>query len=280
MPGRRVAKVVEVKRLKGKGKLLKPEKESVGKQPQQKKTVSSNRAKETGGTSSLGFSNLITNNQWKEVLSEELEKDYMSDIQRKLTEHNKKEDLVFPPENLIFNALNSTPLDQIKVVILGQDPYHDDGQAMGLSFSVPKGIKVPPSLVNIYKELAGDSEIKGFKTPDHGCLEKWAQDGVLLLNATLTVTAHQPNSHAKYGWQTFTDAIIRLISETQQGVVFILWGGFAHKKEKLVDQKKHAVIKTAHPSPLSFGKFINCKCFSNANKELMKFKKSPVDWSL
>lgn len=213
-------------------------------------------------------------------MSEELEKDYVKELEKKLTQHYQGGDSVYPPTDLIFNALNMTPLDKIKVVILGQDPYHDDGQAMGLSFSVPRDMKVPPSLKNIYKELNADPDIDGFITPDHGCLEKWAKNGVLLLNATLTVTAHQPNSHSKYGWQSLTDAIIRLVSETQQGVVFILWGGFAHKKENLIDQKKNAVIKTAHPSPLSFGKFINCRCFSNANGELKKFKKSPVDWTL
>lgn len=213
-------------------------------------------------------------------MSEELEKDYVKELEKKLTQHYQGGNSVYPPTDLIFNALNMTPLDKIKVVILGQDPYHDDGQAMGLSFSVPRDMKVPPSLKNIYKELNADPDIDGFITPDHGCLEKWAKNGVLLLNATLTVTAHQPNSHSKYGWQSLTDAIIRLVSETQQGVVFILWGGFAHKKEKLIDQKKHAAIKTAHPSPLSFGKFINCRCFSNANGELKKFKKSPVDWTL
>lgn len=214
------------------------------------------------------------------ALSEELEKDYVKELEKKLTQHYQGGDSVYPPMELIFNALNMTPLDKIKVVILGQDPYHDDGQAMGLSFSVPRDMKVPPSLKNIYKELNADPDIDGFITPDHGCLEKWAKNGVLLLNATLTVTAHQPNSHSKYGWQSLTDAIIRLVSDTQQGVVFILWGGFAHKKEKLIDQKKHAAIKTAHPSSLSFGKFINCRCFSNANRELKKFKKSPVDWTL
>nr|XP_034309879.1 uracil-DNA glycosylase isoform X2 [Crassostrea gigas] len=234
----------------------------------------------TSGTFSFSLPDLIKNDGWKEALSEELEKDYVKELEKKLTQHYQGGDSVYPPMELIFNALNMTPLDKIKVVILGQDPYHDDGQAMGLSFAVPRGMKVPPSLKNIYKELNADPDIDGFVTPDHGCLEKWAKNGVLLLNATLTVKAHQPNSHSKYGWQSLTDAIIRLVSETQQGVVFILWGGFAHKKEKLIDQKKHGVIKTAHPSSLSFGKFINCRCFSNANGELKKFKRSPVDWTL
>lgn len=247
----------------------------------QSKKETTKDQRNVGATGKFLFSlpDLLTNDGWREALSEELEKDYIKELEKRLTQHYQGGDCVYPPTDNIFNALKLTPLDKIKVVILGQDPYHDDGQAMGLSFSVPRGIKVPPSLVNIYKELNADPDIDGFITPDHGCLEKWAKDGVLLLNATLTVTAHQPNSHSKYGWQTLTDAIIHLVSETQQGVVFILWGGFAHKKERLIDQKKHAVIKTAHPSPLSFGKFINCRCFSHANRELKKFKKTPVDWT-
>lgn len=264
----------------GKQKPKQKAKKSINTKGKQKGKQTATKNAGTSGTFSFSLPDLITNDGWREVLSEELEKDYVKELEKKLTQHYQGGDSVYPPTDLIFNALNMTPLDKIKVVILGQDPYHDDGQAMGLSFSVPRDMKVPPSLKNIYKELNADPDIDGFITPDHGCLEKWAKNGVLLLNATLTVTAHQPNSHSKYGWQSLTDAIIRLVSETQQGVVFILWGGFAHKKEKLIDQKKNAVIKTAHPSPLSFGKFINCRCFSNANGELKKFKKSPVDWTL
>lgn len=264
----------------GKQKPKQKAKKSINTKGKQKGKQTATKNAGTSGTFSFSLPDLITNDGWREVLSEELEKDYVKELEKKLTQHYQGGDSVYPPTDLIFNALNMTPLDKIKVVILGQDPYHDDGQAMGLSFSVPRDMKVPPSLKNIYKELNADPDIDGFITPDHGCLEKWAKNGVLLLNATLTVTAHQPNSHSKYGWQSLTDAIIRLVSETQQGVVFILWGGFAHKKEKLIDQKKHAAIKTAHPSPLSFGKFINCRCFSNANGELKKFKRSPVDWTL
>lgn len=264
----------------GKQKPKQKAKKSTNTKGKQKGKQTATKNAGTSGTFSFSLPDLITNDGWREVLSEELEKDYVKELEKKLTQHYQGGDSVYPPTDLIFNALNMTPLDKIKVVILGQDPYHDDGQAMGLSFSVPGDMKVPPSLKNIYKELNADPDIDGFITPDHGCLEKWAKNGVLLLNATLTVTAHQPNSHSKYGWQSLTDAIIRLVSETQQGVVFILWGGFAHKKEKLIDQKKHAAIKTAHPSSLSFGKFINCRCFSNANRELEKFKKSPVDWTL
>lgn len=264
----------------GKQKPKQKAKKSINTKGKQKGKQTATKNAGTSGTFSFSLPDLITNDGWREVLSEELEKDYVKELEKKLTQHYQGGDSVYPPTDLIFNALNMTPLDKIKVVILGQDPYHDDGQAMGLSFSVPRDMKVPPSLKNIYKELNADPDIDGFITPDHGCLEKWAKNGVLLLNATLTVTAHQPNSHSKYGWQSLTDAIIRLVNETQQGVVFILWGGFAHKKEKLIDQKKHAAIKTAHPSSLSFGKFINCRCFSNANGELKKFKKSPVDWTL
>ncbi|KAK3600791.1 hypothetical protein CHS0354_020468 [Potamilus streckersoni] len=151
---------------------------------------------------------------------------------------------------------------------------------MGLSFSVPKGINIPPSLKNIYKELDRDPEISGFKEPDHGCLEKWSKDGVLLLNATLTVEAHKPNSHASFGWQKFTDHVIKTVSDCGSSSVFVLWGGFAHKKEKLIDKSKHKVIKTAHPSPLSFNKFKGCGCFSECNKYLKEIGQTPIDWSL
>ncbi|CAH1241224.1 UNG [Branchiostoma lanceolatum] len=168
--------------------------------------------------------------------------------------------------------------EKVKVVLLGQDPYHDVDQAHGLSFSVRPGVKIPPSLKNIYKELSSD--IPGFTAPDHGCLEKWAEEGVLLLNATLTVQAHKPNSHAKIGWQKFTDAAITVVSDHAQGVVFLLWGGFAQKKEKLVDTAKHRVVKTTHPSPLSASKFKGCKCFSNVNSALKELGSEEVDWSL
>ncbi|XP_005107360.1 uracil-DNA glycosylase isoform X2 [Aplysia californica] len=226
------------------------------------------------------LSELLKEQEWKQALKPEFSKDYFKNLEISvMTEFDSGPDVqVFPPKDLIFNALALTPLKKVKVVLLGQDPYHDDGQAMGLAFSVPKGVKVPPSLRNIYKELSTD--IAGFKDPGHGCLEKWARQGVLLLNATLTVQAHEPNSHSKFGWQTFTDAVIKTVSDKCQGVVFMLWGNFAHKKEKLVDSSKHSVLKFAHPSPLSFGKFKDCKCFSQVNSSLAAYGKEEIDWTL
>lgn len=209
-----------------------------------------------------------------------MEKPYFKALEDQLIKDYSADKPIFPPQPLIFNALNLTPLKKVKVVILGQDPYHDDGQAMGLSFSVPRGIKTPPSLKNIFTELERDPKIKDFVAPEHGCLEAWAQRGVLLLNATLTVEAHKANSHSKLGWQKFTDSVIKAVSDNCDHVVFILWGNFAHKKEKLVDTTKHAVIKTAHPSPLSVTKFKECCCFSNSDEALKKFGLQPIDWSL
>ncbi|VDN50475.1 unnamed protein product, partial [Dracunculus medinensis] len=186
--------------------------------------------------------------------------------------------LIFPPSDLIFNAFNLTPLSDVRVVIIGQDPYHNDKQAHGLCFSVSKGVMPPPSLLNIFKELRAD--IPKFKMPNHGCLESWARQGVFLLNATLTVEAHKANSHSHIGWQKFTDEVIQIISRNCKGVVFLLWGGFAHKKEKLIDDKKHIIIKNAHPSPLSAHKFLGCRCFSKANKSLIKLGKLPIDWCI
>ncbi|KAK7110394.1 uracil-DNA glycosylase-like [Littorina saxatilis] len=232
-----------------------------------------------GVGSKFFLSGLLHDSEWSSALELEMQKDYFISLEGLLASgYRPSGSKTFPPEDLIFNAFNLTPLKQVKVMILGQDPYHDDGQAHGLAFSVPEGIKVPPSLKNMYKELEGD--IKGFKVPDHGCLEKWAKEGVLLLNATLTVGAHKPNSHKSYGWQTFTDEVIQVVNAQCQKVVFLLWGNFAHKKEKLIDLGKHSVLKDAHPSPLSFGKFHNCKCFSRANEELKKAGLAPVDWML
>ncbi|XP_041365793.1 uracil-DNA glycosylase-like isoform X2 [Gigantopelta aegis] len=227
-------------------------------------------------SSSLG--SLLKEDGWNDVLLSEMKEDYFGELEKKLTKEYKTKE-IFPPWDLLFSAFNLTPFNNVKVVILGQDPYHDDGQAMGLSFSVPDGIAVPPSLKNMYKELTTD--IPGFKTPDHGNLTKWTQQGVLLLNATLTVEAHSPNSHRAYGWQKFTDRVLKIISdESSTRIVFILWGLFAHKKEKLLDASRHTIIKTAHPSPLSFNKFSGCKCFSKANKALKSAGIKPVDWSL
>ena len=186
---------------------------------------------------------------------------------------------MYPKNADIFSAFNKTPFDKVKVVILGQDPYHGPNQAHGLSFSVQKGIAIPKSLINIYKELATD--IPGFKIPAHGNLEHWAEQGVLLLNATLTVRAGQAASHQRKGWETFTDEVIRQLSEKREGIVFILWGAYAQSKTPLIDGKKHHIIKSVHPSPLSVDRgFWGSKPFSKANAYLVKEGKTPIDWQV
>lgn len=186
---------------------------------------------------------------------------------------------VFPPANLVFNAFCQTPMDNVKVVILGQDPYHNDGQAHGLSFSVPSGIIQPPSLKNIFKELSDD--IPGFKIPFHGDLTGWARQGVLLLNATLTVRAHEAGSHQGVGWEQFTDEIISTLSKEYENIVFLLWGSYATRKVALIDGKKHLILTSAHPSPLSvYRGFWGCKHFSKANEYLIKHDKQSIDWQV
>ncbi|CAM4893399.1 unnamed protein product [Rotaria socialis] len=222
---------------------------------------------------------LILDASWSQNLQNLLNADNFKRIEQFLNNLWSTGKIIYPPHDLIFEAFNKTPFDKVKVVLLGQDPYHDDGQAHGLAFSVPKTVTVlPPSLKNIFKELAND--IKSFRIPNHGCLEKWAQSGILLLNASLTVEPHLPNSHSRIGWTQFTDDVIKILSSKRTGLVFLLWGGFAHAKEKLIDQTKHTIIKTAHPSPLSFNKFTNCKCFSLVNAALQKYGEQPIDWSL
>jgi uracil-DNA glycosylase len=213
---------------------------------------------------------------WKEVLKHEFTKPYFLQVATHLKTEKATGAVVYPPGSLIFNAFNTTPFDQVKVVILGQDPYHGPGQAHGLSFSVPDGMQPPPSLVNIYKELQKDT---GMAIPKTGNLTKWAQQGVLLLNAVLTVRANEPASHAKIGWMDFTDAVIRKISEEKKGVVFLLWGKFAQEKQVLIDETKHYVLKAAHPSPFSADKgFFGCKHFSRTNELLGMQGLDPVDW--
>lgn len=186
---------------------------------------------------------------------------------------------VFPSADLVFNAFRLTPLNNLKVVILGQDPYHNDGQAHGLSFSVPAGVAIPPSLRNIYTELVTD--IPGFKYPNHGNLSKWAEQGVLLLNSTLTVRAHEAGSHQKKGWEFFTDEIIKSISDQAENVVFLLWGSYAIKKSALTDSKKHLILTAVHPSPLSvYRGFFGCAHFSKANEYLRYHNKLPIDWQV
>ena len=216
---------------------------------------------------------------WLNVLGDEFDKAYMKALKAFLLQEKQRGATVYPKSTDIFNALNHTPFDKVKVIILGQDPYHGTGQAHGLSFSVQKGITIPPSLKNIYKELSAD--IPGFKVPAHGDLTKWADEGVLLLNATLTVRAHEAGSHQGKGWEIFTDTVISKLSEQREGLVFLLWGRYAQNKAELIDEKKHTVLKAAHPSPFSaYNGFFGCAHFSKANEVLVKEGKSPVDWQI
>jgi uracil-DNA glycosylase len=214
---------------------------------------------------------------WEAVLQEEFDKPYFE----KITEFVKSEisagKTVYPNGKLIFNAFEKTPFDKLKVVILGQDPYHGINQAHGLCFSVQHGIKSPPSLVNIYKEINNDL---GITPPNHGCLEKWTEQGVFMLNSILTVRANEAASHSKIGWQTFTDAVIRKISDNKTGVVFLLWGNFARSKKVLIDTEKHFILESAHPSPLAGNAFSGCKHFSKTNELLEKQGLSPINWDL
>jgi uracil-DNA glycosylase len=215
---------------------------------------------------------------WKRHLAVEFEKDYFKGIKKFILAEKQKGNVIFPPGNLIFNAFAQTPFDKVKIVILGQDPYHGVGQAHGLSFSVPFGKSPPPSLKNIYKELETDI---GFKAPNHGNLEAWAKQGVFLLNAFLTVNAAQPGSHQKSGWEIFTDAVIKKISDERFHVVFMLWGKFAQQKETLIDSSKHLILKAAHPSPFSaHSGFFGCKYFSKANEYLQANSIASIEWTL
>jgi uracil-DNA glycosylase len=215
---------------------------------------------------------------WKKLLKNEFTKAYFLEIITALKIEKNAEKVIYPPGSLIFNAFNQTSFENVKVVILGQDPYHNQGQAHGLSFSVPDGIKPPPSLANIYKEIQTDL---GFAIPQHGNLTKWTKQGVLLLNAILTVRANEPASHSKIGWMNFTDAVIRKISEEKEGLVFLLWGKFAQEKQVLIDETKHHILKAAHPSPLSAHTgFLGCRHFSKTNEFLQADGKTPINWEL
>ncbi|MEO6722534.1 MAG: uracil-DNA glycosylase [Ferruginibacter sp.] len=216
---------------------------------------------------------------WKEVLKNEFTKSYFLEIVTFLKTERSAGKVIYPPGPLIFNAFNQTPFDSVRVVVLGQDPYHNPGQAHGLSFSVPNGIKPPPSLVNIYKEIQKDI---GVAMPaEYGNLTRWAEQGVLLLNAILTVRANDPASHSKIGWMEFTDAVIKKISDQKEGVVFLLWGKFAQDKQTLIDETKHFILKAAHPSPFSADKgFFGCKHFSKTNELLTRQGLAPIDWKL
>jgi uracil-DNA glycosylase len=214
---------------------------------------------------------------WKAALSEELNKPYFAAL-ASFVDAERAQHTVFPPEEDVFNALKLTPYDQVKVFVVGQDPYHDDGQAHGLAFSVRAGVRTPPSLVNIYKERKDDI---GLPIPKTGFLEPWAKQGVLLLNTVLTVRAHEPASHKGKGWETFTDAVIKAVSAREKPVVFLLWGGHAQKKLPLIDTTRHTVIQSAHPSPLSAkAGFFGSKPFSKINAALTAYGDTSIDWEL
>lgn len=215
---------------------------------------------------------------WKKELEAEFKKPYFESLVHHLKTEKQAGKTIYPAGKNIFNAFNITPFDKVKVLLLGQDPYHGPGQAHGLCFSVQKGVPPPPSLVNIYKELHDDL---GIAVPRTGDLTKWAQQGVFMLNASLTVRAGEPMSHAKIGWATFTDAVIKKVSEDKEHVVFILWGKFAQEKAILIDASKHCIIKSAHPSPLSaHNGFFKSKPFSKANEYLVAHGIDPIDWSI
>ena len=214
---------------------------------------------------------------WKQVLWDQFQAPYFAELKAFLVEE-KKHYQVFPPGPQIFNAFNSTPFDQVKVVIIGQDPYHGEGQAHGLCFSVQDGVPIPKSLQNIFRELSTDV---GFRIPASGNLQRWAAQGVLLLNATLTVRAHQAGSHQRHGWETFTDCAIKRLSEQREGLVFLLWGNYAIEKQRLIDTRKHYILTAPHPSPLSASRgFFGCRHFSKTNEILMSLGKTPIDWQL
>jgi len=215
--------------------------------------------------------------RWKEVLQQEFEASYFQQLKNFLLEE-KEINTVYPPGNQIFAAFNHTPFNKVKVVILGQDPYHGAGQAEGLCFSVPEGIRQPPSLVNIFKEISDDL---GYPLPQSGNLTPWARQGVFLLNATLTVRANEAGSHQKKGWEQFTDTVITTLSEKRKNIVFMLWGNFAQAKETLINTNDHYILKAAHPSPLSaYRGFFGCKHFSKANEILSNLGLKEIDWEI
>ena len=214
---------------------------------------------------------------WKEALAGEFEKPYFASLVRFLHDEKAAGKVIYPPGSLIFRAFDLTPVDQVKVVILGQDPYHNPGEAMGLSFSVPDGVRMPPSLRNIYKEIETDLGIRMSGRPN---LEDWARQGVLLLNSVLTVEAGQAASHRNIGWQSFTDAVISYLSAHGNGIVFLLWGNFAKAKASLIDTSRHHVLMAAHPSPLAGGAFFGCRHFSQTNQILASEGKTPIHWQI
>ena len=224
----------------------------------------------------MSILDLKINESWQKIMAEEFNKPYYLALSKFLDDEVKNGEVVLPSAQKLFSAFNMTPFEKVKVIILGQDPYHNIGQAEGLSFSVSAGQKLPPSLKNIFKELKADLEIP---MPDSGSLEKWAKQGVLLLNSILSVRAHQPGSHRQKGWELFTDEIIKQLSLRRAGLVFLLWGKYAQDKEKLIDSKKHHILLSAHPSPFSAYKgFLGCKHFSQTNEILNLQNKTPINW--
>ncbi|WP_104721989.1 uracil-DNA glycosylase [Helicobacter mesocricetorum] len=226
---------------------------------------------------SISLDKIQMESSWKEFLKEEFFKPYFLEIKKHFLEAKKRGAIIYPPAPLIFNAFNLTPLTSLKVVILGQDPYHNKSQAMGLSFSVPKNITLPPSLKNIYKELYEDLKIP---PSSNGDLSKWARQGVLLLNSILSVEENKPASHQHFGWQLFTDNVIKKINQEREGIIFLLWGNYAKAKKNLIDSKKHFILEAAHPSPLAKSGFLGCKHFSKTNQILQEQGKTPIDWQI
>ena len=221
--------------------------------------------------------NVKIESSWKDVLLDEFKKEYFDGIVDHLKRSKQEGHKIYPPGSLIFNAFELTPFSELKVVILGQDPYHNPGEAMGLCFSVPKSVRIPPSLKNIYKEIHQDI---GLPIPDHGDLSSWAKQGVFLLNAMLTVEHKKAGSHKAIGWQQFTDAVIQCISDRKDSVVFLLWGRFAQSKKQLIDETRHYVLEAAHPSPLARNAFSGCAHFSKTNELLKNNGKQVIDWSV
>ncbi len=221
---------------------------------------------------------IMLDKQWLDHLQPEFDKPYMHELSSFLRQQKEAGHIIYPAGEQIFAALNATPLDKVKVVILGQDPYHGENQAHGLSFSVPVGLPIPPSLINIYKELQEDLNCK---MPLHGNLTQWAEQGVLLLNSVLTVEHSKAASHKGKGWEEFTDQVIRVLDQNTQHVVFLLWGAYAQRKGRVIDRDRHLVLQTVHPSPLSaYRGFLGCQHFSQANSYLEKHKREPINWQI
>jgi uracil-DNA glycosylase len=213
---------------------------------------------------------------WRAILADEFDKPYFKKLQEFVAEQREKQ-TVYPPESDVFNAFQATPFDKVKVLLLGQDPYHGAGQAHGMCFSVRPGVRPPPSLVNMFKELRADL---GCTVPNHGNLQAWAERGVLLLNAVLTVRAGEPNSHKSKGWEKFTDAVIKALDAREKPVVLVLWGGYAQKKTKLIKSPQHRIVKAAHPSPLSMAKYLGSKPYTAINEALEEVGQTPIDWQI